>query len=423
MENIQVSKEAMNYLPHLSLAERDRRWGEVRAKMFRSGLDCLLLWGNDINWDLGMVNFRYLTHIGSKHGGFAIFPEIGDPVVFSGPTHMSRPCSAYLYTQDWVSDFRPNTGVSSVVKRMLEMGFEKARIGVVGYGSVVSPTSSVTHQAYVTFEKLLPQATFVDATPLLEEMRLIKSAEEIAMLEKAGKIARKMIDAMSNTAKPGVKECEVFAEMVRTMIANGGEPTIFLLLSSGSVEGGLGTKHLLHGNDPPIAPTQRSLQKGDVIVCEFHTIYGGYMTGSEFTVFIGKAPERYRRIHQVAVECLHAQIEKMRPGVTLLELWEAAHKPLVKAGLDFLELGFHGHGMASPEFPAMAYPLGKGRISGDSILGWTLKENMVLSQNFDIFDPNWKTDVGAQLGDCCVIEAKETRRLVGVPEELPEVGV
>jgi len=49
--------------------------------------------------------------------------------------------------------------------------------------------------------------------------------------EKAGEIAKKTIDTMIEKAKPGVKECELYADMIRTQIANGGEAQIFLLLA------------------------------------------------------------------------------------------------------------------------------------------------------------------------------------------------
>lgn len=422
MKKKQPSKEIMKYVPHLSLEERDRRWLQIRRKMVMNGLDCLLIWGNDIFWDMGMVNFRYLTHVGSKHGGFSIFPLEGDPVVFSGPPHVNTPFSPFLSAQEWVHDIRPFIGLPNLVESMLEMENERSRIGVVGYGSVLA-AHSVTYRDYVRILELMPNAVFTDATPLVEEMRLIKSAEEISMLEKAGQIARKAIDVMIETAKPGIKECELYAEMVRTQIASGAEAQVFLLLTSGPINGDVGgAKNLLHGIEQPISPTTRELKKGDTVICEFHTSYGGYLTGTEFTVCIGKAPQEYHKIHDVSVECLHAELEHMRPGVTLRELWEAARAPVEKAGLDFLELGFHGHGMASPEFPVVVYKPGKGMMSGDRIGSFVLEEGMVFGNNIDIYDPSWKTDVGHMYGDCVVIEASGSRQLVGIPEQLPEVG-
>ena len=62
------------YLPQLSVAERDRRWSATRERMAAKGLDCLVVWGNTISQGLGMTNVRYLTQVGSWHGGVALFP-------------------------------------------------------------------------------------------------------------------------------------------------------------------------------------------------------------------------------------------------------------------------------------------------------------------------------------------------------------
>ena len=423
MDNKTPSKEMMKYLPHLSLEERDRRWEQTRLKMVYQGLDALLLWGNDIFWDMGMVNFRYLTHIGSKHGGLAIFPLEGEPVIFNAPPHMNTPFSPYLSTQDWVTDIRPFTGMPTVVDTLVQMGHASGKIGIVGYGSVLA-MHSVTHKDYSQLMELMPKATLINATPLIEEIRLIKSPEEIRMLEKAGKIARKTVDTMIETAKPGVRENELYAELVKSQIVNGAEAQVFFLLTSGPINGGDGgLKFLLHGIDQPITPTTRKLQEGDVVVSEFHTCYGGYMTATEFTLCIGKAPKEYHRIHDVSVECMFAETEAMRPGATLREVWEAARAPVIREGLDFLELGFHGHGMASPEFPCVVYASGKGLMSGEKIGDFKLKEGMVFGHNIDVYDPNWKIDVGHMFGDCVVIEAEGARRLVNIPEKLVEIGL
>jgi len=89
-------------------------------------------------------------------------------------------------------------------------------------------------------------------------MRIVKSEEEIEMLRRAGRIARKVVDAMIETARPGIPEAAVYAEMIRTQIANGGEPNIFNLFGSGPVEHPKDELwHMLHGSEQPIAPTMR----------------------------------------------------------------------------------------------------------------------------------------------------------------------
>jgi hypothetical protein len=71
----------MNYVPRLSLAERDRRWRNTRRKMILARPDALLVLGNDAFWDRGMANMRYLFQVGSKIHGHGLFFLDADPVV------------------------------------------------------------------------------------------------------------------------------------------------------------------------------------------------------------------------------------------------------------------------------------------------------------------------------------------------------
>ncbi len=419
---MKASQELLQYVPQLSLAERDRRWKATRQAMSEEGIDCLLLFGNDIFWDMGMVNIRYLTHIGSKMSAFVIFPMDRDPIVFTGLPHMNRPFSIYLSTQTWVTDIRVNIGIDQVVTTLKELGYEKARIGVVGYGTTLVP-GNIIYRDYVRLNERLPQAKLIEATGLVERQRVIKSDEEIRMLEKAGELAYKTVQSMIASARPGVRECELYANMVHTQISNGCEPVVFNLLHSGPATAPLseGLQHLVHGVEQPGAPTTRPLREGDLVVTEFHTSYGGYLAATEFSVFVGKAPKELQRIHDVAIECFNSGIEMMRPGVTLRELWEAFRLPSDRAGMDYVELGFHSHGLASPEYPSVTYKSREApMLTGDALGDFVIQENMVFGTNIDMFDPNWRADVGIMFGDMIHVTKNGPRKLVNAPTEFPQ---
>jgi len=406
------------YIPQLSIKERDRRWLAVRKEMAAKGIDCLIVWGNTISQGLGMANVKYLTQVGTWHGGIALFPLQGEVVLFTSPSHMNVPYSAYQACQDWVQDIR-SFSIGDVVEEIKSRGLTRAKLGLVTYGNVVAG-NNLTYYDYHALTDALPEATFTDASAIVEDIRRYKSPEEITMLEKSGRIARKVIDSMINTAGQGVAENEVYAAMIKTQIVEGGEPNIFNLMSSGPVDENSGMRRrLLHGNDQPLCPISRKLRIGDLIICEFHVSYGGYLTGSEFSVFIGKPPAELLELHKVAVECLDAAVENCRPGVSIQELASAIRHPVLSRGLDYLELGFHNHGLSSADFPTIVRKPGMGVMGGDNLPHFALQENMVLGTNIDICNPNWKTDVGVMLGDTIQITAKGGRRLVDIPLELP----
>ncbi|MBI2359907.1 MAG: aminopeptidase P family protein [Deltaproteobacteria bacterium] len=406
------------YLPQLSLAERDRRWRAAREQMAAKGIDCLVVWGNTISQGLAMTNVRYLTQVGSWHGGIALFALENEVTLFNAPRHMSLPYNGYLAAQDWVRDIRPYS-MKAIIEEIKGRGLERGKIGVVSYGNVVAG-NNLTYHDYLALQAGLPQATFTDESDMIEELRRTKSPEEIAMLEKSGAIARKVVETMIRTAAPGVRENELYAAMIHTQVVEGAEPNIFILMSSGPIgENGALRRRLLHGNDQPICPNRRPLEKGDLVICEFHVSFGGYLSAVEFTVAVGEPPRELRDLHAAAVECLQAGVEKCRPGTTVHELAAAFREPAKRRGLDYIELGFHNHGLSSADFPTIVYKPGWGRMAGDGMPDFALEEHMVLGTNIDIHNPHWRADVGVMLGDTLQVTSSGGRRLVGIPLELP----
>lgn len=226
-----------SYVPRMSLEERDRRWRMIRERMFVEGLDYLILVGNDAFMDMGMANVRYVTQIASKFGAFVVFPLVGEPAVWAGLSMLHQPVCRYKYTQNWVSDIRPKEGPEPVVKYLKERGYEGSKIALIGVVSKLMYGDIIPANVYNYFHKELPDANVIDATGWMEYFRIIKSPEEIRFLEKAGEIARKTINTLVESAEPGKRECDIFADMVHTMIANGAEFPNFILLSSGPAAG------------------------------------------------------------------------------------------------------------------------------------------------------------------------------------------
>jgi Xaa-Pro aminopeptidase len=420
-----ATREPMRWVPSLSLAERDRRWDKARKKMLLANLDAFVFLGNDIYWGMGMANMRYMFQIDAQLGADALFPLTGTPVVWQGVPHTNRPTSMYLSVQEWITEVRSRGGMASIADEIRSHGLERSRIGLVGFSSTLQP-STLLHGQVEALKKLLPEVEFVDAGWIFEEMRIVKSEEEIGMLRQAGTIARKVIDAMIESARPGVPEAVVYADMIRAHLANGGEPNIFNLFASGPVEhGSRELWHLLHGCEQPLTPTMRPLASGDIIIAEWHTKFGGYRCHTEFTVYLGKnAPKELLNIWDVSVQCLEASKDALVAGRTIKEAVEMIRRPATRAGLDWVELGFHAMGTASPEFPTVVYADGYGhdKLNGHGIGDLVLEEGMTFGNNVDLHDSSWKPDVGCMLSDFMVVRPNKAECLVGTPLTLPQIA-
>ncbi len=425
LEGAKPTKVPMEYMPHLSLRERNRRWDQLRKRMMLARIDVLLFMGTDIFWDMGIANIRYIFHAGGKMSTYGLFFIDHDPVLWNSPPHENRPYNFFHSIQDWTTDIRTFMGMPGIAAELKDLGFTRRRIGLVGFSSNMVPPTMVESDVQA-IKRYLPQAEFVEASWLLEQMRMVKSEEEIGMLRNAARIGRKVIDAVMETAKPGVTEATVFAEMIRTQIINGAEPNVFNLFNSGPVEHPKTELwHLLHGVEQPQVPSMRPLAKGDIIVSEWHTKYCGYLAHTEFTFYLGaKPPQELVDIFKVCVECLDVSKEVLKAGTTLREAWEAIRRPAAKAGLDWVELGFHSMGVASPEHPTVVYQEGYGgnAANGHRIGDFVLEEGMCFGNNLDLYNPRWKMDVGCQLADFMVVRKNGAECLVNVPREIGAIA-
>jgi len=389
-------------------------------------LDALIVLGTDIFWGMGNANMAYLFHLESSPACEGLFLREDDPVVWSGAPQTTWPGHRGLSAQSWVTDLRHRSGMRGIADEIRERGLQRSRLGLVGFGSTIQTTPVLLSGDVAQLEDLLPEATFVKAGWILEQIRLVKSEEEIDLLREASRIARLSLDAMVASARPGATEAEVYAAMAAAQIANGAEPSLFILLGSGPVEHPpTELWNLLHGTEGPKVPTMRPLSGGDVVMAEWHTKYGGYRTHTEFTVHVGpRAPAQLLRVWDVAQESFEASRHALRAGNTLGEAWREIRAPAARAGVSWVELGFHAMGTASPEFPTVVYEEGYGppQLNGHGIADLELEEGMTFGNNIDLHDASWKPDVGCMVAGFMVVRPGEAESLVDVPKELPQVG-
>lgn len=388
-------------LPQLSLEERDRRWKRIRTEMLLWGLDCLLVWGSDAQFGLTEVNFRYVTSIPNTMGrSVVIFPLKGDPVAFIGDDHNNYESASFT----WVTNTRPFAKAEQVVQTVKEMGFEKAKIGNIGDMHHYWPFIQQYH-IWSDVQNGLPEVKWFDASPLLWGLQIIKTPEEIKFLGEAGKIAELVYKALVASVKPGVKECEVFANMLQAMVSNGAEANSMILLDSGNPVLG-------HPRHPPA--TTRKLEKGDVFIVEYHTKYAGYQTHTERSVSIGTPKKESMDIYDVCKEAYRASMKHVKPGVSFKEMVEVLRAPVYKAGLDGVECGFHAHGLTSGGFPSFVGPDDQ-LAPFESLI---IKENMVFTNQIDLFNPKNIKAGGMVLGDSFIVTKDGPRVFVDIPVEL-----
>jgi Xaa-Pro dipeptidase len=312
--------ETTELIPQLSIEERDRRYRNVRQEMARRGIDCLLLPANSGRWEQLQADSRYLSSIGGfATEVFTVFPLEGAPTAY-----VFNRAAWWKRAQSWVADVRDghNHWAENATQRLKEIGFDKGTIGISGLSGLFrAPDGIIPYSTVTRLQEGFPQAKIVNATELMQEIRAVKSAEEISFLERSAAVIEKMISTMSEAARPGLTEKELYAAMTQTMLAAGGElPTLFFLGSGPDV------------TQSSFVPTSRALQKGDRIVNEIEAKIGGYAAQAVSPMTLGKPVAEYQSLVELSAECFEAILHGMRPGATFGALFDIYTKKIQQVG-------------------------------------------------------------------------------------------
>jgi Xaa-Pro dipeptidase len=340
-------------LSHITSAgERQRRYDALREAMAPADLDALVICGRGDEFVRGRV--QYVSDIFQWAGwGFAVLPAQGDPSYVGDPLWgLSRAEAA-----GWIGDLRlTQTPGEEVAAILASHGLGRGRIGLVG---IADAGSSLHVQALVA---AAGGAEFVDATDLFDDIRSIKSEEEIANLRRTSDILRTVFGALAAEIRPGVPEYDVLAEAHR------------LARQFGCVDG-----IALMGR-PPFryfgAGSNIAIQPDDVIVIDLE--WGGpsgYWLELRRCFSFGEPSVRVKRFWELRCETFEACVAAIKPGADSDGILAARDAVYAKYGYppaSGLRYSAHGIGLDSLEPPWVP---GKSRV---------LREGMVLSLHPDI---------------------------------------
>ena len=347
-------------IPTFSLEERDRRWSLLRAEMKRANLDALIALPNEGHWDQFGADTRYITQIGGTQ------TEVGCVLPLEGEvTAVVRGANEIEWwglAQEWVKDIRPSRRSygEPVIERLKEIRAE--RVGVVALSGLVRAPEGVV--PWGTFEKIrtaLPKVKFENATDLMQEVRSVKSGEEIAFIEKAAEIIDKAIDVLIQHSKPGARDNELIAEMLREIVRQGGEPITMLLFGTG-------------GPEVPWAQrviTTRRLKPGDLINTEVEAKYAGYIAQALQPISLGPRPKDLEKIFDATKVIFDAMLKFLKPGLTFGAAAKFYQDQVQAAGYEPDGALMHGRGLgedapmlwgARSDFPEKDRRLKEGHV-------------------------------------------------------------
>lgn len=237
------------------------------------------------------------------------------------------------------------------------------------------------------------------ATPVLREGRMIKDAEEVAELRRAGDAIDAVHRRVGEWLRAGRTEREVAADIAEAIVSEGHRTVEFVIVGSGP-----------NGADPHHEVSDRVIEDGDVVVVDIGgAVPSGYNSDSTRTYVVGTPDDAVAERIAVLVRAQQAAVDAARPGATAQEVDSAARQVLADAGLGeaFLHRTGHGIGVSVHEEPYIA--------PGNDLV---LREGMTFSIEPGIyFAGEW----GARIEDIVVVTADGCERLNVAPHELTRV--
>ncbi|APX71042.1 Xaa-Pro peptidase family protein [Companilactobacillus allii] len=251
--------------------------------------------------------------------------------------------------------------------------------------SVGSPIKWSLEKDHLSVEKLesikqqFPDATFPDnLSRYMENAKLIKTDEEIKLLDAAGKEADYAFEVAFNAIKNGRTEQEIVAEIEYAMMKKG----VMHMSFDTIVQAGA------NAANPHGGPEKNPIVPNELILFDLGTIHQGYISDASRTVAFGKPDDKALDIYKVDIEAQYAAMDAAKPGITAAQLDKVARDVITKAGYGeyFIHRLGHGMGTSEHEFPSI--------MEGNDMV---LKPGMCFSIEPGIYIPNV---AGVRIEDC-----------------------
>lgn len=250
---------------------------------------------------------------------------------------------------------------------------DKRLLQTAAAASLALEAKEITLHDATKLQQLGAEIQWVALESSVEEMRQVKTAVELEALQAAAAIADYAMAQVNEIAHVGMTERALAWELEKIMRERGADGLAFDIIVASGPNSAL----------PHYHPADRQLQEGDSIVIDMGCQLNGYRSDLTRSFHLGNKPsDRFWEIYNLTLAGQTAAIEKIRPGMTLLEA-DATARNVITAGGYGDEFGHglgHGVGLDIHETPFMS-----PRASAEE----RLVAGVALTIEPGIYIPNW----------------------------------
>lgn len=301
----------------ISTAELNRRWKLARGAMEAARIDVLIAQANNdfmggyIKWltDLPATNGYFATVVFPRDADMTLIGQGGfgfDQAVPAQGDGTRRGVARILTCPSYASaGFAHTYEAELTVKALTPYG--GGTIGMVGL-------STLPYSLIEALKRDLPNATFVDASDMIDRIKAIKSDEEIAALKSTAALQDAAMEAAFAAFEPGKRDRDISAAAERVSLAGGSEQGLFMCASApGGRPVHFANRHF----------QERLIGKGDALAMLIESNGpGGFYCELGRTAILGRATDRQHEKFAFVLKARQFMLDRLRPGADCKTVWE-----------------------------------------------------------------------------------------------------
>jgi Xaa-Pro aminopeptidase len=326
---------------------RTDRFAKVRSALEASDLGALIL------FDMNNIRYTTATHIGNwardKFFRCALVMRGQDPILWD----IGSAARTHKQFADWLGEGSWQAGLSSWRGSIpedvgVEAGNARRLAGILReYGLAGEPVGVDVVEMPVLRALEREGLTIVDGHGFMQEVRSIKTADEVALLDHAAGLVDGAYDELYRYLRPGIRENDCVALVNRYLYENGSDE----VEAVNSISGERCSPH-------PHVFSDRLIRPGDTAYFDIIHAYNGYRTCYYRTLNVGNSNAAQREAYRRAREFMDNAIAEVRPGATSADV--VRHFPAAQEfGFATEEEAFglqycHGIGLSNWERPLMS---------------------------------------------------------------------
>ena len=325
MNNL-TNKPALGF----KIKEFENRLARAHYQMNMCKLDALLITTS--------YNFRYFSGFDSHfwesptRPWFLIIPKDNQPIAVVPSIGKSALKQTWIKNiHVWSSPNPDDEGVSLLSGLLNKLPNKFGNIGTeIGNESFLR----MSVRDYLSLREKVKTFNFIDGSQLLWKLRMIKSLDEISKLKFICKIASEAYEKLPEKIGIGETERSICSKLKIDLIERGADHTLFMASGSGKV-----------GYDQIVFnPTNKNLQKNDVLFIDTGSTYGGYFCDFNRNFGFGSICDETHTAYTATWNAITKGIEIAKPGKKCEDIFNAMNKILEETGSVGNDVGRMGHG-------------------------------------------------------------------------------